>query len=91
VIPDEFAKFAADFKCDPDPILTRIGSDVISHEFVGCAKGVPMSFFEIVGGGHTWPGSLLASVLKPFGRTTNTVNVTTDGWALMKTHSLDAK
>ena len=90
VIPNEFAKFAADFKCDPHPILTRIGSDVIRHAFIGCANGVPMSFFEIIGGGHTWPGSPLASVLKPFGRTTTTVNATTDGWAFMKSHSLDA-
>jgi polyhydroxybutyrate depolymerase len=91
VIPDEFAKFAADFNCEPDPKLTRIGSDVIRHEYVGCQNGVPMSFFEIVGGGHTWPGSLLASLLKPFGNTTNTVNATTDGWALMKTQSLHAR
>ncbi len=90
VIPDEFAKFAADFRCNPHPTLTRIGSDVIRRQFVGCANGVPMSFFEIVGGGHTWPGSPLASVLKPFGRTTDTVNATTDGWAFMKAHSLDA-
>ena len=91
VIPDEFAKFAADFKCDPDPISTRIGSDVIRYEYVGCANGVPMSFFEIVGGGHTWPGSPLASVLKPFGNTTDTVNATTDAWAFMKTQSLDTR
>jgi len=88
VIPDEFAKFAADFKCDPGPLSTRIGSDVIRYEYVGCEHGVPMSFFEIVGGGHTWPGSPLASVLAPFGHTTNTVNATTDGWAFMKSHSL---
>jgi polyhydroxybutyrate depolymerase len=91
VIPDEFAKFAADFKCDADPWVTRIGSDVIRHQYVGCEHGVPMSFFEIVGGGHTWPGSPLAAVLKPFGHTTDTVNATTEGWAFMKTHSLDAR
>ena len=91
VIPDEFAKFAADFKCDPKPIVTRIGSYVIRHRYVGCANGVPMSFFEIVGGGHTWPGSPLASVLEPFGNTTDTVNATTDAWAFMKAQSLDTR
>lgn len=91
VIPDEFAKFAADFKCDPKPISTRIGSDVIRYQYVGCADGAPMSFFKIVGGGHTWPGSPLASVLKPFGNTTDTVNATTDGWAFMKAQSLDTR
>jgi len=88
VIPDEFAKFATDFKCNQVPKATLVGPDVIRHDYVGCKHGVPMSFFEVVGGGHTWPGSPLASVLKPFGNTSDTVNATTDAWAFLKTQSL---
>ena len=47
-----------------------------------------MSFFQVLGGGHTWPGSPLASVLKPLGYTTSTVNATTDGWDFLKRQSL---
>ena len=91
VIPDEFAKFAKDFKCDRQPRVTRIGTDVIRQDYLGCENGVPLSFFEVVGGGHTWPGSPLASILMPFGRTTETVNATVDGWSFMKTKSLATK
>ena len=88
VIPKQFAKFAKDFGCDPRAIVARIGNDIVRFRFVHCAKGTPMSFFQVLGGGHTWPGSPLASVLKPLGYTTSTVNATTDGWDFLKRQSL---
>ena len=61
VMPDEFAEFAADAGCDPDPARTEETPEVISFAYSGCDDDVPMTFYEIVGGGHTWPDSPLAA------------------------------
>ena len=67
VMPDEFAEFAASAGCDPEPVRTDETSEVISYEYAGCDDDVPMTFYEIVGGGHTWPDSPLADQLTGFG------------------------
>ena len=92
VMPDEFAEFAADFGCDPEPSATPIGDDVIRHDYTGCDGAVPLAFHEIDGGGHTWPGSPLGPVLAgALGRTTSDVDATADGWAFMSRFTLDGE
>jgi polyhydroxybutyrate depolymerase len=88
VMPDEFAEFAADAGCDPDPVRTEETPEVTSYVYSGCADDVPMTFYEIVGGGHTWPGSPQADQQAIFGLVTDDISATADGWAFMSQHSL---
>jgi polyhydroxybutyrate depolymerase len=89
VMPAEFAEFAADAGCTLEPTSTAVGDDVIRYDYEGCAGGTPMTFFEVTGGGHTWPGSPIAdAVAGTLGYTTNTVDATADGWAFFQQHAL---
>jgi polyhydroxybutyrate depolymerase len=90
VMPDEFAEFAADAGCSIDPTKTDVGDDVIAYDYTGCGGGVPMAFFEVTGGGHTWPGSPLADqVAGALGYTTDDVDATAASWAFFEQHSLE--
>ncbi len=88
VMPDEFAEFADDAGCDPDPVRTEETPEVISHAYTGCEDGTPMTFYEIVGGGHTWPDSPLADQLADLGFFTDDISATVDGWAFMSQFSI---
>ena len=88
VMPEEFAEFAAAAGCDPEPVRTEETPEVVSYAYNGCGDGVPMTFYEVVGGGHTWPDSPLADQLADFGFFTDDISATVDGWAFMSQHSL---
>jgi len=89
VIPEEFGEFAAAIGCNLEPTETPIGSDVIRHDYSGCDNDVPMSFYEVIDGGHTWPGSPLGALLETrLGRTTETISATELAWELFKDQSL---
>ncbi len=88
VMPEEFAEFAADAGCAPEPASTTVGADVIRYDYAGCAGGTPMAFFEITGGGHTWPNSPIAGAVAQLGYTTVDVDATRDSWAFFEQHAL---
>ena len=89
VMPEEFAEFAADFGCDPEPERTEVSPEVVRYDYVGCDDDVPVTFFELPGGGHTWPGSPLADTDgAALGFTTDDVDASSDGWAFMEQFSL---
>lgn len=88
VIPEEFAEFAADASCDLSPGTSMIG-DVTRYDYADCESGTPMSFFEVAGGGHTWPNWPIADAVGPtFGYTTTAVDATVDSWQFFERHSL---
>lgn len=90
VIPEEFAEFAADAGCDVATTDTPVGQEVIRHDYTGCDAGTSMAFFEVTGGGHTWPGSPIGDLLTSLlGLTTDDVDATVDGWAFMSRFTLD--
>jgi polyhydroxybutyrate depolymerase len=41
--------------CDPKPTVTEQHPEVVEHSWAGCDE--PVVLYEIVGGGHTWPGA----------------------------------
>jgi polyhydroxybutyrate depolymerase len=89
VMPEEFAEFAADDGCAPGPPGTPVGEDVIRYDYAGCVGGTPLTFFEITGGGHTWPGSPIAAlVASSLGYTTDDVDATADSWAFFEQQRL---
>lgn len=86
--PAEFAEFAADAGCSIDPTRVDESDEVVRYDYAGCDDGVPMAFYEIVGGGHTWPASPLSEALADFGYFTQDIDATADAWAFMSQHSL---
>lgn len=89
VMPDEFAEFAVGAGCEAAPVDSDVGVETVRFEYVGCDGGTPMAFYEVIGGGHTWPGSpWAASVVASLGHTTDDIDATRDGWAFMSQHSL---
>ncbi len=89
VMPDEFAEFADSSGCDPEPESEEVSPTVTRYEWSGCDDGAELVFFEIAGGGHTWPGSPLGPFLTDvLGVTTNDVDATADGWAFMEQFQL---
>jgi polyhydroxybutyrate depolymerase len=90
VMPDEFAEFGSDFGCAATPAVTEVTAEVIRFDYIDCDGGVPMTFIEIVGGGHTWPGSPLGPLMEGFvGVTTDDISATAAGWAFMSQFSLE--
>ncbi len=89
VMPDEFAEFAADFGCTEEPVVVDLADDVVRYDYQGCEDDVPLSFYEITDGGHTWPNSPLAAFVEgSLGRTTESVDATADAWAFFEQHTL---
>ncbi len=84
----EFAEFAADAGCDPEPTRVDVTDEVIRYDYAGCDDDVPMAFYEIVGGGHTWPSSPLSESLAGFGYFTQDIDATADAWSFMSQFSL---
>lgn len=88
VMPDEFAEFAESFRCEPEPTRTELTAEVVRYDYAGCDDGVPLAFYEIVGGGHTWPNSPAADDSAVLGYHTTDVDATVDAWAFFEQFSL---
>jgi len=88
VIPEEFAQFAADFGCDSEPTTGAIGDDVIEYTYTNCDDDIAAVFYEVIGGGHVWPGSPLAASQGRGGYFTTDIDATVDGWEFMRQFSL---
>ena len=90
VMPAEFAEFAADADCTPPASGAPVGEDVIRYDYRGCSGGIVLTFYQITGGGHTWPNSPLADlVASSLGYTTDNVDATADSWAYFQQHTLN--
>ncbi len=91
VMPDEFAEFAADAGCSAEPVVTEISGELISYDYQGCANDTPMTFYEFIGGGHTWPGSPFAAILEAsgLGYTTLDIDATAASWEFFQQHTLN--
>lgn len=88
VMPDEAAEFAADFGCSTVTDV-EIGTDVTLRTHGDCNGGVEVRFYTVEGGGHTWPGSALATALEgALGYATTDIDATDDGWAFLSQYSL---
>ena len=90
VIPEEFAQFAETMGCDPEGDRVRQSPDIYATTYRGCEDGVPLVFYEVTNGGHTWPGTPLAGVLGDFqGYITSEIDATADSWAFFEQHTLE--
>ena len=88
---DEFQQFAVDAGCTTPSTDAQLSEEVVQHNFTGCTDGIDRTFYEIVGGGHTWPGSTATSAeyeALDIGHTTEQINATEVSWAYFKPLSL---
>jgi len=91
VIPEEFAEFAAAAGCDTDPTVEEFSDDVTSFDYANCDDDVAMTFYQIDGAGHTWPGSVASLTLSEalgLGVTTDQISASETSWAFFEQHWL---
>lgn len=93
-IPDEFAEFAIAAGCATEPTVTEVSANVNSYDYPDCPGDIAMTFYEIEGGGHTWPGSLISLAISEavgLGPTTAEINATETSWAFFEQYALPAE
>lgn len=68
----------------PD-VDTGDGCRVIRHAYAGCGKA-DLVYYEVKGGGHTWPGGPQYLPVKIVGRTCRDFNASEKIWEFFKSH-----
>ena len=84
--PEESVEFLADtFGCDPEPRVEPLpdvdpsdGTTVTRRAYGGCRSGASVEYYEIAGGGHTWPG---AADMPIFGETSRDIDASELIWS----------
>jgi len=64
---------------------TMIGNDVSKRVWTGCRTRGNVIFYRVIGGGHTWPGSIPIGLL---GKTTNAISASELIWQFFQAHPL---
>lgn len=82
------ADWAARDKCNPDPKVRRIGSDVTVYDWKHCASGTDVEHVAVTGGGHVWPGTHTYS---GGGHVTHTIHAQDVMWRFFSQHRLATK
>lgn len=88
VIPDEFAEFAGDFGCT-EATDSQVTPEVTLTSYAGCDDDVPLGFYTIEGGGHTWPGSAISAAISSLGETNLDISATDLAWDFFTQQSLE--
>lgn len=89
-IVDEFDQFAESNGCSDEPVIEPLTDNVTAYDYESC--DVEMTFYEIAGAGHTWPGSatsLAVSEIVGLGVTTPDINASVVSWEFFSRHSLE--
>lgn len=87
VIPEEFAQFADSFGCTSSQD-SEVTADITLTSYSGCTDGVPLGFYTIEGGGHTWPGSPISAAISTLGFTNTDISATEIAWDFFTQHQL---
>jgi len=93
---DQVLKVWADLdKCDPKPIVTNIpdaagdSTSVIKEEYTNQANGFKVIVYNIINGGHTWPGGWQYLPQFLVGKTTKNLNACQEIWNFFKQYKLN--
>jgi polyhydroxybutyrate depolymerase len=82
--PAHVAAWASKDGCRARATDTSMAPGVIHRSYL-CPTGVAVEFDIIVGGGHTWPGSMVSAQIAAFvGPTTMQIDATTAIWAFFR-------
>jgi len=87
VIPEEFAEFAETSGCT-ESVDSAVTAEITLTSYSGCTDGVPLGFYTIVGGGHTWPGSSISAAIPTLGFTNLDISATEIAWEFFGQHTL---
>lgn len=90
VIPEEFAEFAETSGCT-ESVDSAVTAEITLTSYSGCTDGVPLGFYTIVGGGHTWPGSSISAAIPTLGFTNLDISATEIAWEFFSQHTLDGE
>ena len=77
-VEETAAKWAAADGCSATPAVAQPSEHIRVTSYTGCAGGVAVTLYTVVGGGHTWPGSRVG--IDILGTTTQEVNATDEIW-----------
>jgi polyhydroxybutyrate depolymerase len=82
--PAAVAAWARRDGCGADPVDTKVSPHVIRRTY-GCPVGVSVEFYIVIGGGHTWPGSVFTEKIAAItGPTTFEINASTTMWSFFE-------
>jgi polyhydroxybutyrate depolymerase len=84
-VPTTMAQWAAHDHCDAKYTDASLGTQVQRRTWTGCDGTSSVVLYSIIGGGHTWPGSL---AIPAFGLTTTQINASNTIWAFFAAHPL---
>lgn len=83
--------------CRPTPTLTSLptlvndGTQVQQTYYQGGQQGANVIYYNIIGGGHTWPGGLQYLPAGIIGKTTRNLDATATSWAFFQDHPLSVR
>jgi polyhydroxybutyrate depolymerase len=80
--PDVLAQWAKHDGCG-EPAKSKPAADVELTQWASCDDGSEVAFYSVIGGGHTWPGSVPVARLGP---TTASIDATALMWAFFQAH-----
>jgi polyhydroxybutyrate depolymerase len=87
-VPSVVKEWAARDGCDPQSVDADVASQVVFSNY-RCPAGVSVQFYMIVGGGHTWPGSLVgATESQTDGPTNFQIDATSLMWSFFQRFQL---
>jgi polyhydroxybutyrate depolymerase len=93
---DQVLKVWADLdKCDPNPIITNISDTagdstrIVKEEYTNPANGFKVIGYNIINGGHTWPGGWQYLPRFLVGKTTKNLNACQEIWNFFKQYKLN--
>jgi polyhydroxybutyrate depolymerase len=88
-IPDTVAAWANRNGCKKKPTKEEIAPDVTLVRYSSCDDGATVEFYEIIGGGHTWPGSEFSAVIEnAVGHVTFSIDANQVMWDFFQKHPL---
>jgi polyhydroxybutyrate depolymerase len=84
--PDTVARWAALAGCTPAPAavalptLVNDGASVTRATYAGCHGGAQVVYYDVLGGGHTWPGGLQYLPASVIGKTSRDLDASQTIW-----------
>jgi polyhydroxybutyrate depolymerase len=90
----DISKWAANWarrnRCGAKPVESAVAADITRREYPNCADDAAVVLYTIRGGGHTWPGG--GPLPEWFcGRTSRSIDASSQMWAFFREHPLARK
>lgn len=64
------------------------GTSITLSRHAGCSGGAENRFYDVIGGGHTWPGGVQYQPVALIGRTSNDIDASQEAWQFLSGYSL---